>query len=132
MGLTNNGLVESSPTAKLALLEQENAELRRRLAELEFAAPTVDGPTFDPRDALSWAADSVGAVFWEIDSSTFECTYIGERIETVCGYPSARWYEPGFWYDHVHPEDREAAAALCKSEAAAGRPHRVEYRMIAA
>ena len=70
-------------------------------------------------------------VVWESDPETHTFTYVSPQAAGL-GYPIAEWYTPDFWARHVHPEDREQAVAFCRSEGAAGRNHRFQYRMLAA
>ncbi len=77
--------------------------------------------------------ESVKAIFWRSDPQTFRFHFVSQEAQALLGYPAAQWTaEPTFWYDHVHPEDREWAAAFCAREIAAHRSHEFEYRMVAA
>jgi diguanylate cyclase (GGDEF)-like protein/PAS domain S-box-containing protein len=76
--------------------------------------------------------ESSSAIPWEADGETFVFSYIGPQAEGVFGYPIESWYRPGFWAEHLHPDDRERALQLCRDATAAGRDHEFEYRLIAA
>src|SRR6266566_7734702 len=77
--------------------------------------------------------ESVRAIFWRSDPKTFQFHFVSPEAEALLGYPVAQWTaQPTFWVDHVHPEDREWAAAFCAREIAAQRSHEFEYRMVAA
>src|SRR6266516_3968683 len=77
--------------------------------------------------------ESVRAIFWRSDPKTFQFHFVSPEAEALLGYPVAQWTaQPTFWVDHVHPEDREWAAAFCAREIGAQRPHEFEYRMVAA
>ena len=43
-----------------------------------------------------------------------------------------QWFEPDFWTNLIHPDDRSATVAQCRAAAAAGRDHDLEYRAVAA
>lgn len=73
---------------------------------------------------------SLDAIVWEADASTFQFSFVSKRAEELMGYPIGQWTsEPAFWADHIYLDDREKTLAFCRSEAAAGRDYEVEYRM---
>ena len=57
--------------------------------------------------------------------------YVSPQIEALLGYPLARWSEPGFWSEVVHPADAAALQAEA-DHATSSDAYRSEYRMIAA
>lgn len=76
---------------------------------------------------------SVPGIVWEAESDTFAFTFVSAEAERLLGYPRAVWLdEPTFWFDHIHPEDRDNAVQFCEAQTALGLDHRFEYRMIAA
>lgn len=75
--------------------------------------------------------EGTDVVVWELDTSINRFTYVSPQAERF-GYPIERWYEEGFWVDHIHPADREQAVAYGNAESALGRNHRFRYRFIAA
>ncbi len=94
--------------------------------------PPGERPPFE-QDEYRRLIESVRAIFWRSDPTTFQFRFVSQEAETLLGYPLAQWTsERAFWYDHVHPEDREWAAAFCTREIAAHRSHELEYRMVAA
>ena len=85
------------------------------------------------REWLDSLVHSVDGIVWESDAETFQFTFVSQRAERLLGYPVERWLsEPTFWRDHLHPDDRDRAVALCTEAAADARDHELEYRMIAA
>jgi PAS domain S-box-containing protein len=77
--------------------------------------------------------NSVEGIVWEADVPNFQFLFVSKQAERVLGYPVERWlFEPTFWKDHVHPEDREWALQFCQTATAEKRDHQFEYRMIAA
>jgi PAS domain S-box-containing protein len=76
--------------------------------------------------------NSIDGIFWEADARTFQLTFVSKRAERLLGYPVGRWYEPGFWKDHVHPEDVDWAVSFCQKATLEIRDHEFEYRMLAA
>ena len=82
------------------------------------------------RDAL---VNSIDGIVWEAEPESRRFTFVSRRAETILGYPVDRWLaEPSFWKDHIHPADVEHTVSYATAEAAAGRDHTLEYRMLAA
>lgn len=75
----------------------------------------------------------VDAIVWEADARTWQFTFVSEQAEAILGYPAADWlHQSGFWAEHIHPDDRAAAVALCQAATAERRDHEFEYRALAA
>jgi PAS domain-containing protein len=73
------------------------------------------------------------AIVWEGDPETFRAILVSGYAEELLGYPIERWLtDPGFWVDHIHPEDREATLSSLRASFREGRNSELEYRMIAA
>ena len=81
---------------------------------------------------LAWIINSIDGIVWEGRPETLDFAFVSRQAERLLGYPLQQWYTPGFWVDHLHPEDREWAPAYCQSETLARRSHDLEYRMMAA
>ena len=76
---------------------------------------------------------TLDAIVWEADATTFRFTFVSQRAEDFLGYPIGQWTEePDFWITHIYPEDRARTTNFCRREAEAGRDYEVEYRMKAA
>ncbi|MEZ4862622.1 MAG: PAS domain S-box protein [Caldilineaceae bacterium] len=75
---------------------------------------------------------SIDGILWEADTDTFQFTYVSEQAERLLGYAAAQWLIPGFWEEHIHPDDRAWATAFCSQATSENRNHSFEYRMIAA
>src|SRR5207302_8410720 len=74
----------------------------------------------------------LGAIVWEADAATWRHGFVSRRAEDVLGYPVEEWLaDPSFWADHLHPDDRDEAIRVCRTEADGSRDRVVEYRMIA-
>jgi PAS domain S-box-containing protein len=76
--------------------------------------------------------ESIDAVVTEFDVATRRVLFVSRQAEGLLGYSLDAWLEPDFWRDHLHPEDRLRVVAFTHAEAAAGRNHVQEYRMLAA
>ena len=83
-------------------------------------------------ERLRQLLESTRAIPWEADATTWQFTYIGPQAERILGHPQHRWYEPGFWVEHLHPDDRTRAVDTCLRLSAASDDYEFEYRMLAA
>jgi PAS domain S-box-containing protein len=75
---------------------------------------------------------SIDGIVWEADARTFQFLFVSQQAERLLGYPLEQWLTPGFWADHLHPEDRDRAMESCLRATREKRSHDLEYRMIAA
>ncbi|MFN2456226.1 MAG: PAS domain S-box protein [Pyrinomonadaceae bacterium] len=76
---------------------------------------------------------AIDGIVWEVDARTFTFTFVSRQAERILGYPLKQWFEgPGFWPDHMHPDDRDWAVAFCIDATGRRVDHQFEYRMIAA
>lgn len=75
--------------------------------------------------------DSVDGIVWEAEAATFTFTYVSRQAERLLGYPLEEWCRPGFWRNHLHPDDREWAFNYCSDHADRQEDHDLEYRFIA-
>jgi PAS domain S-box-containing protein len=84
------------------------------------------------KESLEPLIASINGIVWEADARTFAFTFVSEMAETILGYPRKRWFEKGFWADHIVDEDRERVFDFCVAATAQGRNHEFEYRITAA
>ena len=71
-------------------------------------------------------------VQWEADARTWTFTYVGPQAARLLGFSVERWYEPGFWVSHLHPDDRERVVRYCEQTAHEQESFDFEYRMLTA
>jgi len=76
--------------------------------------------------------ESIQAVPWEADATTYQFTYVGPQAVGLLGFPSQQWLESDFWPLHIHPEDRTFAVDYCLQSAKSKTNFAFEYRMITA
>ena len=76
--------------------------------------------------------DGARAIVWRADAQTFQFTFVSRFAEILLGYPLQQWSEPGFWEEHIHPDDREWVVTLCINATKEKRAHEIDYRMVAA
>ncbi|MFH1872336.1 MAG: PAS domain S-box protein [Pseudomonadota bacterium] len=75
--------------------------------------------------------DTTDGIVWEADATTFLFSFVSKKAERLLGYPAEDWAHPGFWVEHMHPEDRAWAPEYCAACTARLEPHDFEYRFIA-
>lgn len=105
-----------------------NQELAQRIAAQQQTEIALRASENRFRQLL----ETVKVIPWELDLKTWCFTYVGPQAETLLEYPVSQWYEENFWFNHLHPHDREQALSLCKAAVARGENHEMEYRMLAA
>ncbi len=71
-------------------------------------------------------------VIWQVDVPSTTFVYVSDFARSLLGYPVEAWYEPHFWINHVHPEDRQAVQQFSRRHTSAGKDHVFEYRMVGA
>jgi PAS domain S-box-containing protein len=77
--------------------------------------------------------NSLDGIVWEADPRSLQFSFVSEQAERILGYPVAAWRsEPGFWRDHIHGGDREAAVSFHLNTAREKKEGHFEYRMISA
>ncbi len=74
--------------------------------------------------------EATDVVPWELRVSDWTFTYVAPQAEELFGYERDAWYEPGFWPDHIHPDDRERAIRYCRRQTREGLDHEFEYRLV--
>ena len=58
-----------------------------------------------------------------------ERLYLSPQAETMFGYTVQEWtWTPGFWLDHVHPDDRERVASIDAASNKSQEAFQIEYR----
>ena len=115
---------EADETVLVRLADHAAAAIRT--ARL-FAAEQV------ARSEAQELVDTLDAIVLDADAETFQISFVNKRAEAILGYPVEAWYaDPQFWVHHVHPDDRDTAAAACSTAIAEGRDHVLQYRMLAA
>ncbi len=77
--------------------------------------------------------ESSNAILFAADPQTLAFSFVSHEAENLLGYPVSAWTrDPGFWIDHLHPDDRVWAPEYCLEQVKAGKDRDMDYRMIAA
>ncbi len=92
----------------------------------------LDQALREDQGRLQSLLDVANIIPWEANAETWEFAYVGPQAEVILGYPVSRWYEPDFWTEHIHPDDRDRALEFCKRCSQDRDDYQFEYRMVAA
>lgn len=115
------GILVFSPEAgKIAVLANDITERIR--AEIKIK---------ESQQRFQDLVDNTSGIVWDLDLRTFCFTFISKSAESLFGYPLDDWYQPNFWVDHLHPDDRDQAVHFCMEQTKALQNHEFEYRMLA-
>lgn len=75
--------------------------------------------------------ETIPAVLWVADPETLDFTWVSGAVEPMFGYRACEWLEHGFWFDHIHEEDRRVIDE-CRAMVRARRDHELVYRLVSA
>src|SRR5215203_3843631 len=123
------------PTPMANTLFQERTEPRSLRLLVPNEETALNHRTSEPEakheERLRHLLEITNILPWEADAESGRFTYVGEQAVRILGYPAERWYEPGFWASHVHPDDLMRAAAERLNQAKEQDSYELEYRMVA-
>ena len=74
--------------------------------------------------------NTVPGIVWEANPDTLQLTFISSQAVAMSGYALEEWTAPGFWVNHLHEEDRDAAVQACMEASVQGQDHTLHYRLI--
>jgi two-component system, sensor histidine kinase and response regulator len=101
------------------------------IIDRRFSAQTIALDRSEQR--LRQLVEAAQVVLWRSDVDCVHCNFVNREAGELLGFQVEEWLStPGFWRDHVHPDDLAAALAACATAIADGEAHRFEHRMIAA
>ena len=75
--------------------------------------------------------DTTDGIVWEADAITFGFTFVSKKAERLLGFAIEDWMIPGFWVDHLHPDDKTWAPDYCAACTGRLEAHDFEYRFVA-
>jgi diguanylate cyclase (GGDEF)-like protein/PAS domain S-box-containing protein len=108
-------------------LAQAQAQLARIATESQQAKLSAMAAEQRFRDIV----DTADGIVWEADARSFQFTFISQKAERLLGFSTQEWQVPGFWVEHLHPDDQGWAPQYCASCTGRLEPHDFEYRFIA-
>ena len=85
----------------------------------------------DSRKRYVDIVDTTDGVVWEADATNFDVFFISRQVERLLGYRAEAWLKPGFWGDHIHPDDKVWVFDSCADCTRRMVPFNLEYRFIA-
>ena len=83
------------------------------------------------RGRYSTLVEGVDVTVYEVVPGSNRFSYVSPGAGAMLGYPLDAWLVPGFWPDHIHPDDADRTIAEGDAAIAAGIDHVLEYRMVA-
>ena len=123
IGLTATGLLGVASY----LLAQHQTRLAVSLSESKRLAADVAAT----QKHLHEVVNGVEAAIWESDAEMQRFTFVNDYARKLLGIRQEEWISrPAYWYEHVHPEDRELALANARAAHTPGWTYPVEYRML--
>ena len=91
--------------------------------------PEFGGTDRSLRDLI----EGLGVIVWEADPTMRQFHFVSPHAEGLLGYSIRRWLaEPGFWLNHIVPEDRDRVVSICNAAASGEMGEDFECRMFAA
>ena len=73
--------------------------------------------------------DNINAVVMEVDSFSMDFTYVSQVAETLLGFPVENWLEPGFWVEHLHPDDCQVVIHSLREQRSGTGDNCMDYRL---
>ncbi len=116
--LLKDRLSRLAPAVERALREVSN------LAEQRHAEAALR----DNEQRFRLLVETVRAIPWEAGGDGV-ISYIGPQAERLLGHPLNAWYEPGFWTEHIHPDDHALAAERLRPAALPTARSELQYRL---
>jgi PAS domain S-box-containing protein len=111
------------------LSEHLETEVMRRTSERD----EVRDALVEAERNISDLVASLDAIVWEADATTLEVTFVSEGAQRLLGDSAEQWrYPPGFWDQHVHPDDRERVLAATREASQSKKNISLEHRMLTA
>jgi signal transduction histidine kinase len=86
----------------------------------------------ETQNDFQFLLDSLQALVFEADAQTLAMEFVSGLGERLLGYPVEVWYQPDFWGNHIHVDDRERVLNLTSRIVAQPGNLVVEYRFLAA
>ncbi len=83
------------------------------------------------KDRFRDLIEGLNVITYEFDLNLYKFTYVSRMAESILGYSTDQWFKKGFWFEHLHEEDKKWASHFSRYNISLGKDHEFEYRMIA-
>ena len=74
--------------------------------------------------------ENLQAVAWEMDPKSLTYSYVSPHARRVLGFAAEHWLKPGFWQQHLHPDDAAGTLAARQSALFSKQDHSLNYRLL--
>ncbi|MBK7997563.1 MAG: PAS domain S-box protein [Verrucomicrobia bacterium] len=118
-----NADLERRIAARTQELERSNSQLSREIAERKHTEQTLA----ENEQRFRLLVEQINTTVWEFDPMLDRMLYVSPQAARF-GYAIEDWLTPGFWKDHIHPDDRDFAINFCVVETTKGLNHELQYR----
>ena len=85
----------------------------------------------ESRRRFSKLVNNLDAIVWEWSPEARRLVFVSRQVEELLGWTVEEWMRPGFWRDHLHPDDADAASRRFDAAVELGRELVSEYRILA-
>lgn len=108
-----------APSSHMTIVEDIT---KRKQSEFEL---------MDSKRNIESLINTIDGIVWEGYPDKPGVTFISKKSEDILGYKYQEWVEnPNFWYDHLHPDDKDWVTEYTEECSKTLTPHVFEYRMI--
>jgi PAS domain S-box-containing protein len=118
--------IESASTSST---DRATADAPLRQATARPVEPDLPLQTTTRRLNALLAASPTILYSLRLEGERVEATWVSDNIHRILGFTVAEALEPGWWFEHVHPDDRQAAAGW-QARFGAGDEFVHEYRFL--
>jgi signal transduction histidine kinase len=107
----------------LALHEAQRREHALRIGEMRVASD----------ERYRKLVEGIDHAFaWQADAGADHLSFVSRRARDILGYPLSAFAQPGFFLEHVHPDDRERTRGELAEAVAQMSDRAVTHRLLAA
>lgn len=117
--------------AEQVLRENERRERERRLRELEILSLKREQEM--QQKYLDLVEGINHGIVWSAEVQNFNFSFVSPSAERILGYAREQWTgEKGFWFNHLHPGDREMFREAVDYVSKTGKEFGIEHRFVTA
>ncbi|MGD8524944.1 MAG: EAL domain-containing protein [Thioalkalispiraceae bacterium] len=104
-------------------------QLAQHLQSTQKSLDTERAALETEANRLETLLNGVNAVLLEIDPDTHNFSYASEGSFELLGYQAEEWLQPGFWIQHIHPEDHNWVIKTIMQHNQQPGDYSIDYRM---